>query len=80
MNRADRQARVAGTQVGAHLFVSTMSLGLGPALTDNAPSRYETVVFLDGAEGERWQYPTWSEAETGHAAVVAWLRGERPPP
>jgi hypothetical protein len=59
---------------GSKVRVSTVWLGLdhrvGP---DGPPLIFETMVFRNGSGEECYRYSTLSEAEAGHAAVVAAL-------
>jgi hypothetical protein len=79
MQQREEHTIIATTEVGV-LRVSTAFLGFRSHVGNQIEQPYETVVLLDGEPGERWQYATRSEAETGHAAIVAWLRGEARPP
>jgi hypothetical protein len=38
---------------------------------DGKPVLFETLVFGGPLDGDMWRYCTWTEAEAGHASVVA---------
>lgn len=72
--------RVDRTTVGEDVSVSTVHLGLDHNWGDGPPLIFETMVF--GGEHDQWcdRYSTEEQAQQGHDAVVAWLRGERDEP
>lgn len=74
-----RNRRVARTELGK-VTVSTVHLGLNHQYGDGPPLIFETMVL--GGEHDWWcdRYSTEEQACAGHAAVVAWLRGEGPEP
>jgi len=64
---ADRH--VAQTEVG-EANVSTVFLGLDHSFGSGPPLLFETMVFGGDSDDTQERYPTWEEAEAGHAAVV----------
>jgi len=60
--------------------VSTVWLGLNHNWLPGPPLIFETLIF--GGEHADWmrRYGSEREARDGHAAAVAWLRGEAPEP
>lgn len=79
----DKDTRqVARDEVGT-ARVSTVWLGLDHNYVPGGPPLiFETMVFDDTQPAEdradtMWRYSTEAEAIEGHAAVVAWLKGER---
>lgn len=72
---ADEARRVALTTVG-EACVSTVFLGIDHNWLHGELALFETLIF--GGDHDGWidRYGTWDEAEAGHAAVCAWLRGE----
>lgn len=73
MQNADR--RVGLDSVGDYR-VSTVFLGLDHAFGNATPQLFETMVFKGGSYAELYccRYPTWEDAEEGHAEAVAGLR------
>ncbi len=72
---SDEQRRVGATDIGeAH--VSTVFLALNHNWSEGMPILYETMIFGGEHDLAQWRWHTWEDAERGHAAVVAWLRGE----
>lgn len=64
--------RVAHTRVPPDIQVSTIFLGLDHGVWSAVPLLFETMVFgLDAFQDVQERYPTWEEAEAGHAQVVA---------
>jgi len=55
--------RVARTNVGGDVYVSTMFLGMG---TDEL---FETMVFGGPLDQELWRTSTWDEAVKAHEAA-----------
>lgn len=76
-DRANRA--VAFTKVGES-EVSTVFLGLDHRFGDGPPLLYETMIFGGAHDDYQTRYSTRPEAQAGHAAVCAWLRGEGPEP
>ncbi len=70
-------ARRVAEDVVNGVRVSTVFLGLNHQWGKGPPLLFETMTFGDGDKADRqWRHSTWEEAETGHAVVVAWLRGQ----
>lgn len=71
----DSQRVVAQDHVG-DVLVSTVFLGLDHSFGDGwPPLLFETMVFDES--GYQHRYSTWEQAETGHAAILAEVRGVR---
>lgn len=52
--------------------VSTVFIGLDHNFSSTGPAHiFETMVFGGPHDGEMNRYPTWSDAEKGHAEMVA---------
>lgn len=67
----DLSRRVAATDIGDDIFVSTIFMGLNCEWRDEAPVRiFETMVFGGKFDGDRWHSATWADAEELHAKVV----------
>lgn len=63
----------------ADVIVSTVFLGLDHRRgADGPPILFETMVFGGALNGEQERYSTWEEAQTGHDAMVARVKGEKP--
>jgi hypothetical protein len=60
---------VAFTEQG-DVSVSTVFLGLDHNHFGPTPLLFETMVFRADKSNEVEQYPTWEEAEKGHAEMV----------
>lgn len=71
---ANDQRRVALTDEGDDLVVSTVFLGIDHAFGDRPPLLYETLVRGRVLTGEMERYATRAEAEAGHEAMVARVR------
>jgi hypothetical protein len=69
----EENCRVAYTELqNADGYVSTVFLGMDVYFSLGCkPILFETRVFGGPIDGDTWRYPTWAEAEAGHAAVVA---------
>lgn len=50
--------------------VSTVFLGLDHSFGDGPPLLFETMIFGGPRDGYQDRYPTWGEAEKGHAIAV----------
>ena len=73
--------RVAWTDIDDKTAVSTVFLCIDHSFEPNdKPVLWETMVRRNGYFNEQWRYSSRAEAEAGHTAVVAWLRGEGPKP
>jgi hypothetical protein len=64
------------TTIGIGLAVSTVFLGVDHGFGDGLPLLWETMVRRGNEWCEQWRYSTRAQALKGHAAVVAWLKGE----
>lgn len=69
--------RVAEDTIG-DARVSTVCLGIDHGF-GGPPLWFETMVFRAGDDEYTERYATWTEAEAGHARVVAALREGREP-
>ena len=66
---------VARDEVG-EVTVSSVFLGLDYNFSSiSPPLLFETMVFGGSLDGEQERYPTWEEAEAGHARWVEKVRG-----
>jgi len=72
----DGGRRVGDDEVPPDARVSTVFLGTNMNVFGGAPLLYETMIFGGPHDGWQRRYPTLAAAEAGHAAAVAWLRGE----
>lgn len=72
--------RVAYDEVG-DVNVSTVFLGIDHNFDRSGPPLlFETMIFGLPGEGEfQWRYPTWEQAEAGHARALAAVREGRDP-
>lgn len=68
--------RVARTKIDDDVSVSTVHLVLDHGFGDGPPLIFETMVFGGDHDQDCWRYSTEEQAQAGHDAVVAWLRGE----
>ena len=68
---------VARTKIGDS-DVSTVFLGLDHAFGGHVPILFETMVFGGQLDQEQERYPTWDEAEAGHAAMVQRVKDAPP--
>ena len=59
-------------------WVATVFLGLDHGWSDRPPILFETMAFRNGGVEDVNRYATWDEAEAGHAAMVAKLKGQIP--
>lgn len=65
--------RVAFTDLGEDVCVSTVFIGLDHSFGEGPPLLFETMVF--GPYGDQThRYSTWEEAEVGHKKVTDELR------
>lgn len=65
--------QVEFTKLHNDVEVSTVFLGLDHRFGDGQPLLFETMVFVDGDEGDMERYSTWDEAVAGHQRYVeAW--------
>jgi hypothetical protein len=73
--RADVR-QLAHTQIDKSVDVSTVFLGIDHGYRPDEPILWETMIF--GGEHDGWcaRYRSKEQAHAGHAAVVAWLKGE----
>ena len=69
--------RIVARDTIGNVRVSTVFLGIDHNfLGDGPPLIFETMVFGASAlDGEQDRYSTWDEAEAGHAAMVARVKG-----
>jgi hypothetical protein len=72
--------RVARTDISEGVDVSTVHLVLDHQYGDGPPLIFETMIFGGDHDQDCWRYSTEEQAQAGHDAVVAWLRGEGPEP
>jgi hypothetical protein len=72
--------RVARTDIGEGVDVSTVHLVLDHQYGDGPPLIFETMIFGGEHDQDCWRYSTEEQANAGHEAVVAWLRGKGPEP
>lgn len=68
---ADRH--VDKTMVG-DIKISTVFLGLDHNFSDGEPQLFETMIFGGDFDQEMWRWPTWEEAEKGHARTVEMVK------
>jgi hypothetical protein len=70
------ERRVARTQIGPEVHVSTVFLGLDHQHgVGGPPILFETMIFgLEEEEDYQERYATWDEAEAGHARAVDYAR------
>jgi hypothetical protein len=66
---------VANTKVG-DVTVSTVFLGLNHQFGRGVPLLFETMIFGGPQDNYCMRWPTWAEAEAGHAATVRLLTGD----
>jgi hypothetical protein len=69
---------VARTQIGADIVISTVFVGLEFGCDPGRPRVFETEVTearVASVDARRERYPTWAEAERGHAKIVDEYRG-----
>jgi hypothetical protein len=66
--------RVAATDLGEGVSVSTVFLGMDHAWGGGQPLLFETMVFGGPGSDWQWRYHTWDAAQAGHDKVVAALR------
>jgi len=66
--------RVGWDELDAGVTVSTVFIVYDHQFGDGPPLLFETMVFNGDHDGWQDRYPTWEEAEAGHAAVVAALK------
>lgn len=69
---------VARTEVGPDIVISTVFVGLDLGCEPDRPLVFETEVMEAGVasvDARRVRYPTWVEAERGHAKLVSEYRG-----
>lgn len=68
--RVVANTRMTGRQ-GVEIVVSTGFLGLDHRFAgdDGPPLLFETIVFGGKLDGGMERYPTWADAEAGHAAM-----------
>ena len=55
--------------------VSTVFLALDHSFREGRPQLFETMVFGGPLDGLCERYATWDEAEQGHRAVLAQIKG-----
>jgi hypothetical protein len=76
---ADR--KIAHEDLPDDVAVSTVFLGINHNYTGGAPVLFETMIFGGPWDQYQWRYTLRTEAERGHAAIVAKLQaGEKPEP
>lgn len=62
---------VEQTNVGEHMWVSTVFLGLDHSFgAPGPPILFETMIFCGDESEDMWRYSTWDDAVTGHAMAV----------
>ena len=71
-----RDGRRLGKYKSGDCLVSTVFLGIDHQFDDGPPLLFETMIRRWKAWGRQWRYTTRAEALAGHAAVVAWVKGE----
>lgn len=67
METANRH--VAKTDI-AHVYISTVFLGLDQGNGNGNPVLFETMIFGGPLDGMQLRYHTWEEAEIGHQETV----------
>jgi hypothetical protein len=80
-NDALRRVALTVIQQPGHdrVEVSTVFIGLNSQFAqDGEPRLFESMVFGGPLHGEMYRYPTWAEAEAGHAILAeeAAIEGE----
>lgn len=71
----DEYRRVAQTDVGADVLVSTVWLGIDYSFGLGPPLIFETMIFNGSWEGQDcWRWPTEEAALAGHDQAVEWMR------
>lgn len=68
---------VARTEIGPHVTVSTVWLGVDHGWGDDPdrpPIIFETMVFGGPMAEEQWRYATEAQAVEGHGVVVSLVR------
>ncbi|WP_456791765.1 hypothetical protein [Bradyrhizobium sp. USDA 4506] len=69
---------VARTRISPDIVVSTVFVGLDLGCDPDRPLLFEAEVMEVGIasiDARRERYPTWLEAERGHAKIVSEYRG-----
>jgi len=66
----ERDRRVARTDVAEGIHVSTVFLGLNHWWTGSGDFWFESMTFGGPTDQDMDRYPTWDEAEAGHARMV----------
>lgn len=74
------ERRVDRTEISVDVTVSTVHLVLDHSHGQGPPLIFETMVFGGEHDQDQWRYSTEEQAQAGHDAVVAWLKGEAPEP
>ncbi len=76
--RHDEARRVAWTELGGGVAVSTVFLGAAVVLSPKAQRRlWETLVFGGPLDGEQGRYATLAEAKEGHERICRAARPSR---
>ena len=70
-----KNRRIAWDDLGG-VKVYTVFLGIDHNYGGGPPLLFETMVDHGSGWDDQWRYSTKAEALAGHAAVVAWVRGE----
>lgn len=77
----DFEGRTVGRTDIGEWHVSTVFLGMDHNFGGGPPLLFETMIFShhdprNEQDESCWRYTTWEQAESGHAAVVAWLTAD----
>ena len=67
---------VEQTEIGTHVMVSTIFLGIDQSLGTPPPILFETLIMGGPHSYETTRYTTEAEAREGHARVVAAVRAD----
>ena len=73
----EKTERHVADEVVGDVRISTVFLGSDHSFTGDPLLLFETMVF-GGPHDQEWveRYSTWDEAEAGHKAMVAKVKGE----
>jgi hypothetical protein len=66
--------KVASTRITERCEVSTVFLGLDHNFSGGEPLLFETMTFGGPLDDDTRRYPTWADAERGHAEAVVQAR------
>lgn len=70
----DADRRRVGYDIIDDITVSTVFIGLDHSFDQGPPVLFETMVFEKGEEVYCRRYHSWTEAEKGHAQIVAFAK------